>query len=99
MTRRLQCVLVAMLCALLAAATSASAEAGWALWALDLNDLTVIKAERLLSYETWRECTYVLIAQTRAEMNVPNSTLPSGRKQPRPSSSAYRTRSSRTLGA
>jgi hypothetical protein len=82
MVRSLCRVAVLVVIGLLAVATSASAEAGWALWALDLNDLTVIKAERLLTYESWRECTYVLIAQTRNEMNIPNPTLPPGRKQP-----------------
>jgi hypothetical protein len=54
----------------------------WALWALDLDDFTGVKAQRILRYESWRECTYASIVQTRGELNDPNPTLPPGRKQP-----------------
>jgi hypothetical protein len=55
---------------------------GWALWALDLDDFIVMKAQRILLYESWRECTYASIVQTRGELNNQKPTLRPGRKQP-----------------
>jgi hypothetical protein len=55
---------------------------GCVLWSLDLDDFTVVKAQQILPYESWKECTYASIVQTRGELNNPSPTLRPGRTQP-----------------
>jgi hypothetical protein len=57
---------------------------GWTLWALDLDDITVVKAERIYvaDTESWSQCTYTSLLLTRGELNHPSLTLRPGRKQP-----------------
>ena len=56
--------------------------AGWVLWALDLEDLNIVKATWLWDYDTWERCTYALIATARNSTALPKPAAPQEQKQP-----------------
>ena len=55
--------------------------AGWVLWAFDLDDFNIVKAQWLMDFETWNRCAYALIVVIRNDTLRPNPALPLARRE------------------